>query len=105
MKGRGVGIGTDMNGFYKSPCPRFGLNAAYYLHYNIPGMGQDTLRQKLRREQVFAQSNGVRYATPLKHMRHYRFEGVIAVEIFYHVYLDISHTLPLYYPPVDPSPH
>ncbi|HEX6556072.1 MAG TPA: membrane dipeptidase [Ktedonobacteraceae bacterium] len=97
MKGRGVGIGSDMNGFYKSPCPRFGLNAAYYLHYNIPGMGRDTLRQKLRREQVFAQSNGVRYATPLKDARHYRFEGVIEGEVFDHVERDIWQAVALYY--------
>jgi microsomal dipeptidase-like Zn-dependent dipeptidase len=97
MKGRGVGIGTDMNGFYKSPCPRFGLNAAYYLHYNIPGMGRDTLRQKQRREQVFAQSNGVRYTTPLKDVRNYRFEGVIEGEVFDHVERAIWQAVALYY--------
>jgi microsomal dipeptidase-like Zn-dependent dipeptidase len=82
MKGKGVGIGTDMNGFYKSPCPRFGMNAAYYLHYNIPGMGRDSLRRSLRRGQVFAQRNGVRYTTPVKDVRNYRFAGVIEGEVF-----------------------
>ena len=103
MKGRGVGIGTDMNGFYKSPCPRFGLNAAYYLHYNIPGMGQDSLREALRREQVFAQGNGVRYATPLKDVRNYRFEGVINGKIFDHAERDIWQAIALYYAGSDPQ--
>ena len=95
MKGKGVGIGTDMNGFYKSPCPRFGLNAAYYLHYNIPGMGQDKQRQMQRKGQVFAQSNGVRYATPLKDLRNYRFQGVIEGEVFDRVERDIWQALAL----------
>jgi microsomal dipeptidase-like Zn-dependent dipeptidase len=102
MKGKGIGIGTDMNGFYKSPCPRFGLNAAYYLHYNIPGMGQDTLRRMQRRDQVFAQNNGVRYVTPIKDVRNYRFEGVTEGEVFDKVERDIWQAIALYYAGCDP---
>jgi microsomal dipeptidase-like Zn-dependent dipeptidase len=105
MKGKGVGIGTDMNGFYKSPCPRFGLNAAYYLHYNLPGMGQDSLRQTQRRDQAFAQSNGVRYATPIKDVRNYRFKGVIEGEVFDSVERDIWQAIALYFASSDSSSH
>lgn len=82
MGGRGVGIGTDMNGFYRSPCPRFGLNASYYLHYHVPGQGPDPRRQALRRAQVEAQTNGVRYDTPLCDAGRARFTGVLLGEIY-----------------------
>ena len=101
MKGKGVGIGTDMNGFYKSPCPRFGMNSAYYLHYNIPGMGRDRLRLSWRREQVFAQRNGVRYATALQDVRGSRFEGVIEGEVFDRVDRDIWQAIALYHASIE----
>src|SRR5579859_3851782 len=77
MGGRKVGIGTDTNGFYKLPCPRFGLNAGYFLHYHIPGMGEDKQRQVLRDDQVQAQINGVAYSTPIVDIGRYRFEGIL----------------------------
>lgn len=82
MGGRGVGIGTDTNGFNKLPGPRFGLNAGYYLHNYLPGIGEDRQRQALRREQVEEQTNGVCYDTPLKDLRYYRFEGVLEGEVY-----------------------
>src|SRR5713101_1070282 len=96
MQGRGVGIGTDMNGFYKSPCPRFGMNASYYLHYNIPGMGEDRQRQALRRDQVELQANGVCYDTPIVDAGRHRFEGVLAGEVYDDLERDIWQVLALY---------
>jgi microsomal dipeptidase-like Zn-dependent dipeptidase len=96
MQGRGVGIGTDMNGFYKSPCPRFGMNASYYLHYNIPGMGEDRQRQALRKDQVELQTNGVCYYTPIVDAGRHRFEGVLAGEVYDDLERDIWQALALY---------
>jgi microsomal dipeptidase-like Zn-dependent dipeptidase len=96
MQGRGVGIGTDMNGFYKSPSPRFGMNASYYLHYNVPGMGLDPRRQVLRRSQIEAQENGVRYDTPLKNASPSRFTGVLEGEIYSDLERDFWQALGLY---------
>lgn len=96
MGGGSVGIGTDMNGFYKSPAPRFGMNASYYLHYNVPGMGLDPLRQGLRRAQVEAQDQGVRYDTPLKDASPSRFTGVLEGEIYDDRQRDFWQALGLY---------
>jgi microsomal dipeptidase-like Zn-dependent dipeptidase len=102
MGGRGVGIGTDMNGFYRSPAPRFGMNASYYLHYNVPGMGLDPQRQVLRRAQVEAQENGVRYETPLKDVSPARFVGVLEGEVYDDVAQDFWQALALYAAGIDP---
>ena len=96
MQGRGIGIGTDMNGFYKSPCPRFGMNASYYLHYNIPGMGEDRQRQALRRDQVEVQANGVCYDTSIVDAGRYRFGGVLEGEVYDDLERDIWQALALY---------
>jgi len=82
MGGQGVGIGTDTNGLAKDPCPRFGLNAAYDLDYDITGTGTDAKRRSRRAQQVPAQQNGVKYDKPLVDARHYRFEGVLEDDIY-----------------------
>src|SRR5260370_7203568 len=74
MQGRGVGIGTDMNGFYKSPCPRFGMNASYYLHYNIPGMGEDRHRHPLPTSQLTLHPNRLSHYPPTPHARPHRLD-------------------------------
>jgi microsomal dipeptidase-like Zn-dependent dipeptidase len=67
MGGRGVAIGSDINGAAALPGPRFGTYAAY-------GMHGDRNRLPLRRPQIDAQINGVRYATPIRDYRWYRFD-------------------------------
>jgi hypothetical protein len=96
MGGRGVGIGTDTNGFAKFNGPRFGLNAGYFLDYNVSGMGQDPKRQALRKEQAEAQENGVRYDEPLIDPRHYRFEGVLQGDVYDDMERDIWQAVALY---------
>jgi microsomal dipeptidase-like Zn-dependent dipeptidase len=96
MGGRGVAIGTDTNGFAKFNSPRFGLNASYSLDYNIAGMGVDPKRRPLRKVQVEAQENGVRYETPITDVRHYRFEGVLEGDAYDDVDRDIWQAVGLY---------
>ena len=67
MGGRGVAIGTDINGAAGLPCPRFGTFAAY-------GAINDELRLAERRGEIDRQSNGVAYLTPIHDHRWYRFD-------------------------------
>ncbi len=67
MGGRGVAMGSDVNGAASMPGPRFGSYAAY-------GARGDNHRLKLRRAQIDAQVNGVRYATPIRDYRWHRFD-------------------------------
>jgi len=67
MGGRGVAMGSDINGAAALPGPRFGTYAAY-------GTRGDSRRLPLRRAQIDAQTNGVRYATPIRDYRWYRFD-------------------------------
>jgi microsomal dipeptidase-like Zn-dependent dipeptidase len=67
MGGRGVAIGSDVNGMAGLPGPRFGTQAAYYVH-------GDALRESQRRVEIDRQANGVRYTTPLRDYRWFRFE-------------------------------
>ncbi len=67
MGGRGVAVGSDVNGAAGLPGPRFGTFAAY-------GTRGDKHREKLRRAQIDAQTNGVRYATPIRDYRWHRFD-------------------------------
>lgn len=68
MGGRGVGIGTDINGAAGLPCPRFGPFAAY-------GVLGDERRIEDRRGEIERQSNGVAYNEPVRDYRWYRFES------------------------------
>ncbi len=67
MGGRGVAIGTDINGAAGLPGPRFGAFAAY-------GANNDALRLPQQRSEVDCQSNGVAYDSPIRDHRWYRFE-------------------------------
>lgn len=67
MGGRGVAMGSDINGAAGLPAPRFGTYAAY-------GVGHDGHRVGLRRGQIEAQTNGVRYDTPISDYRWHRFD-------------------------------
>ena len=67
MGGRGVAIGTDINGAAALPGPRFGVCAAY-------GANRDQHRTPLRRGEIDRQTNGVAYDRPLMDHRWYRFE-------------------------------
>jgi microsomal dipeptidase-like Zn-dependent dipeptidase len=67
MGGRGVAMGSDVNGAAGLPGPRFGTYAAY-------GVCGDKHRLPLRRTQIDAQVNGVRYSTPIRDYRWHRFD-------------------------------
>jgi microsomal dipeptidase-like Zn-dependent dipeptidase len=67
MGGRGVGIGSDINGAAGLPGPRFGSYAAYGIH-------TDPQRRHLRRGQIDSQVNGVRYTGPITDYRWHRFD-------------------------------
>jgi len=68
MGGRGVAIGTDINGAAGMPAPRFGAYAAY-------GAVKDKRRMADRRAEIDCQTNGVAYNTPIHDYRWYRFES------------------------------
>lgn len=65
--GRGVAIGSDINGAAQLPSPRFGTFAAYSLR-------DDPYRTKARRGQIARQANGVAYDRPIQEYRWFRFE-------------------------------
>ena len=67
MGGRGVAIGSDVNGAAGLPGPRFGTAAAHVTR-------GDTVREAQRRAQIDRQTAGVRYAEPLRDYRWFRFE-------------------------------
>jgi microsomal dipeptidase-like Zn-dependent dipeptidase len=102
MGGRGVGIGTDTNGFAKFTAPRFGLNASYFLDFNIAGMGRDPGRHGFRKEQVEAQNNGVRYVDEIVDTRRYRFEGVLEGDVYDSMERDIWQAMALYQSGLNP---
>ena len=67
MGGRGVAMGSDVNGAAALPGPRFGTLAAYGAH-------NDPYRAGQRRKEIDNQTNGVRYDTPMRDYRWFRFE-------------------------------
>lgn len=67
MRGRGVGIGTDMNSLLAQLGPRFGTQAAWAIR-DEPGSVAE------RRAQADAQFGGVRYSSPIRDYRAYRFQ-------------------------------
>jgi microsomal dipeptidase-like Zn-dependent dipeptidase len=68
MGGRGVAVGTDINGAAALPGPRFGAFAAF-------GANNDKLRLHDRRGEIDRQTNGVAYDSPIRDHRWYRFES------------------------------
>ena len=66
--GRGVGIGTDVNGAAQLPGPRFGPFAAF-------GSQGDRRRMADRRKEIDEQVNGVAYDEPLIDYRWHRFDA------------------------------
>jgi len=67
MGGRGVAVGSDINGAAALPGPRFGTFAAY-------GARNDAPRSVERRREIDRQSNGVAYRQPIRDHRWHRFE-------------------------------
>jgi microsomal dipeptidase-like Zn-dependent dipeptidase len=65
--GRGVAIGSDINGAADLPGPRFGPLAAYDSRH-------DPLRVNDRRAEMARQANGVRYDEPIRDYRWFRFD-------------------------------
>jgi microsomal dipeptidase-like Zn-dependent dipeptidase len=65
--GRGVAIGTDINGAAALPGPRFGVFASF-------GAQNDARRVRERRAEIDRQRNGVAYDKPIRDARWYRFE-------------------------------
>jgi microsomal dipeptidase-like Zn-dependent dipeptidase len=68
MGGRGVGLGSDINGAAGLPGPRFGPFASY-------GVNEDPRRIADRHREIERQSNGVAYNEPIRDYRWYRFES------------------------------
>jgi microsomal dipeptidase-like Zn-dependent dipeptidase len=68
MGGRGVALGSDINGAAGLPGPRFGAFAAY-------GARNDARRMGERRGEIDHQTNGVAYTTPIRDHRWHRFES------------------------------
>jgi len=68
MGGRGVAMGSDINGAAGMPGPRFGTYAAFGAH-------NDARRAQKRRGEIDRQTNGVAYRTPIKDHRWHRFES------------------------------
>jgi hypothetical protein len=68
MGGRGVAMGSDINGAAGLPGPRFGTSASYGAH-------NDAIRSTLRRAEIDRQKYGVAYLSPLRDHRWYRFES------------------------------
>ena len=66
--GRGVAIGTDVNGAAGLPGPRFGPFAAF-------GAKSDDRRMEERRREIDRQTNGVAYDEPLLDYRWHRFDA------------------------------
>jgi hypothetical protein len=66
MGGRGVALGSDINGAAALPGPRFGTFAAF-------GAASDARRAAQRRGEIDRQSNGVKYDRPVRDYRWYRF--------------------------------
>ncbi len=66
MGGRGVAMGSDINGAAASPGPRFGTLAAY-------GASDDDYRATQRRAEINVQANGVAYDRPIRDYRWFRF--------------------------------
>jgi len=64
--GKGVAIGSDINGAAALPCPRFGMFAAY-------GARDDKKRNAARRGEIDRQTNGVAYTEPLHDYRWFHF--------------------------------
>ncbi len=67
MGGRGVAMGSDVNGAAALPGPRFGTQASF-------GARNDPFRASQRRAEIESQTNGVRYDSPLRDYRWFRFE-------------------------------
>jgi microsomal dipeptidase-like Zn-dependent dipeptidase len=68
MGGRGVALGSDINGAAGLPGPRFGPFGAY-------GVNEDESRIAQRRGEIERQTNGVRYDEPIRDYRWHRFES------------------------------
>lgn len=66
--GRGVAIGTDVNGAAGLPGPRFGPFAAF-------GAKGDDRRMDQRRREIDQQVNGVAYDEPIRDYRWHRFDA------------------------------
>ncbi len=66
--GRGVALGSDINGAAGLPGPRFGAFASY-------GVNEDERRIQERKREIEVQRNGVAYDEPIRDYRWHRFES------------------------------
>ncbi|RPI85847.1 MAG: hypothetical protein EHM41_09910 [Chloroflexi bacterium] len=97
MGGKGVAMGSDINGAACLPGPRFGTYAAYGAH-------DDVRRIPQRRGEIDCQTNGVAYRQPIRDYRWHRFEpsgaGGYSEEC-----CDIWHAIAQYAAGFNPSLH
>ena len=72
---KGIAFGSDFNGFAPQIAPRFGVDAGFMLegdnvlNVSVGPRGED----KVRRQQAFAQRNGVKYDVQVKTYHYHRF--------------------------------
>jgi microsomal dipeptidase-like Zn-dependent dipeptidase len=71
--GRQLALGSDVNGAGQLPGPRFGPCGSAALRAEVDRRVRLSLGLPSRREEVFAQTNGVRYDHPIREYRHHRF--------------------------------
>jgi hypothetical protein len=73
MHGRRVALGSDVNGAGQLPGPRFGPQAAAAIADERDRRVRPATGAASRRAQVFAQTDGVAYTTPIENHRAHRF--------------------------------
>ena len=100
MGGRGVGIGTDINGFAGVASPRFGLNACYELRKDG---GEEPERAARRRLFVDGQGAGVAYDRPVVDYRAYRFEGALEGDVYDMEERDVWEAIAIFRSGTDPD--
>lgn len=73
MAGIQLALGSDVNGAGQLPGPRFGPCGSAALRAKADQQVRQCRRLPTRRDEVFAQTAGVRYDSPLVEYRHHRF--------------------------------
>jgi microsomal dipeptidase-like Zn-dependent dipeptidase len=95
--GKGVAMGSDINGAAGLPAPRFGTSAAY-------GSRHDRCRELHRRADIDSQSNGVAYSEPIRDYRWHRFEST-GPSAYDRQSCDIWHAVAQHVAGFDPTIH
>jgi microsomal dipeptidase-like Zn-dependent dipeptidase len=104
MRSRGVGIGTDINGLSGHAGPRFGMNACHGIKKDDADPTTATAEATAtRRAFVYAQSNGVRYDSPIQDYRAYRWQGVLEGDVYDGDEQDAWESIAIFKSGIDPN--